>query len=446
MIPRTTRAGREPADLLVHGAAEVATPLGDAPRVGPRLAEIRVLRSAAIAVRGGRIAAVGPEESVLAAFEAPRRLDARGGTVVPGFVDAHTHPVFAGTREDEFEMRTRGATYLEIAAAGGGILSSVRGVRAAAREELVERVLTRLDRFLELGTTTVEAKSGYGLSLADEVKSLEVLAEARRRHAVEIVPTFLGAHDVPAEHRADPAAYVDLVEREMLPRVAASRLAEYCDVFVEGHTFGLDASRRILERARALGLALRLHADQLSLLGGARLAAELGAHSADHLEYVDDAGAEALAAAGVAAVLCPVVPLYLRIDREAPARRLIERGVAVVLSTDFNPGSCYLQSLPQVMAWAALRYRMTAAEALTAVTLNAACSLGRGARLGTIEVGKDADLVVLDVPNHVHLVYEHGRNAVRAVVKAGSVVLEREPAAPGLGARRGGGSNGGRQP
>jgi len=439
----TDPARRENVDLLVHGVAEVATPVGETPRVGRSLADLRILRSAAIAVRAGRIVAVGPEDSILSGYAAPRRLDARGGTVVPGFVDAHTHPVFAGTREDEFEMRTRGATYLEIAAAGGGILSSVRGVRAAPRADLVERVLTRLDRFLELGTTTIEAKSGYGLSLDDELKSLEVLSEARRRHPVEVVPTFLGAHDVPAEHRADPARYVDLVEREMLPRVAASGLAEYCDVFVEGHTFGLDASRRILERARSLGLALRLHADQLSLLGGAQLAAELGASSADHLEYVDDAGADALAAAGVTAVLCPVVPLFLRIEREAPARRLIERGVPVALSTDFNPGSCYLQSLPQVLAWAALRYRMTAAEALTAATLNAACSLGRGKRLGSIEVGKDADLVVLDVPNHVHLVYEHGRNAVRAVVKRGAVVLEREPATPSLGARRGAGSNDG---
>lgn len=421
-------AERMPVDLLVHGAAEIATSSGAEPRTGAALGEIRVHRSAAVAVKDRRVVEVGDDAALRARYAAARTLDARGGTVVPGFVDAHTHPVFAGTREDEFEMRTRGATYLEIAAAGGGILSSVRGVRAASRDELVAGVLRRLDRFLELGTTTIEAKSGYGLSTADELKSLEVLAEARRRHPVEVVPTFLGAHDVPAEHRANPAAYVDLVEREMLPRVAAAGLAEYCDVFVEGHTFGLDASRRILGRARELGLRLRIHADQLSLLGGARLAAELGAHSADHLEFVDDAGADALAAAGVSAVLCPVVPLYLRIEREAPARRLVDRGVAVALSTDFNPGSCYLQSLPQVLAWAALRYRMTAAEALTAATLNAACSLGRGARLGTIEPGKDADLVVLDVPNHVHLVYEHGRNAVRAVVKAGAVVLEREPA------------------
>ncbi len=436
------RAAREPVDLLVHGAAEIATPTGSTSRIGKALGEIQVLRSAAIAVRSGRIVDVGDEAALRARWNPARELDARGGTVVPGFVDAHTHPVFAGTREDEFEMRTRGASYVEISAAGGGILSSVRGVRGASREELLRLVLLRLDRFLELGTTTIEAKSGYGLSTEDELKSLAVLADARAVHPVEIVSTFLGAHDIPAEFRADPARYVDLVLSEMLPRVAAEHLAEYCDVFVEGHTFGIDASRRILERARSLGFALRLHADQLSTLGGARLAAEVGAHSADHLEFVDDAGAEALATAGVTAVLCPIVPLYLRVDREAPARRLIERGVPVALSTDFNPGSCYLQSLPQVLAWAALRYRMTAAEALTAGTLNAACSLGRGERLGTIEVGKEADFVVLDVPNHVYLVYEHGRNAVRAVVKRGDVVLQRDPALPVLGSRGAGGSNG----
>ncbi|MBL8862101.1 MAG: imidazolonepropionase [Planctomycetes bacterium] len=436
------RPAREPADLLVHGAAEIATPAGCAARSGRALGEIQVLRAAAVAVRDGRIAAVGPEAELRARFEPERELDARGGTVVPGFVDAHTHPVFDGTREDEFELRTRGASYLEIAAAGGGILSSVRGLRAASEEQLLARLRVRLDRFLEHGTTTIEAKSGYGLTTADELKSLRVLAAAAARHPVEIAATFLGAHDVPAEHRDDPARYVDLVEREMLPAVASAGLAEACDVFVEAHTFGLEASRRILARAQQLGFTLRLHADQLSLLGGARLAAEFGARSADHLEFVDDAGAEALAAAGVTAVLCPLVPLYLRQEREAPARRLVERGVPVALSTDFNPGSCYLQSLPQVLAWAALRYRFTAAEALTAATLNAAASLGRAHRLGSIEAGKEADLVVLDVPNHLHLVYELGRNAVRAVVKGGRVVLEREPAAPILGARGPGGSNG----
>ncbi|MBI5364210.1 MAG: imidazolonepropionase, partial [Planctomycetes bacterium] len=313
-------------------------------------------------------------------------------------------------------------TYVEIAQQGGGILSSVRGVRSASKEELLARLLVRLDRFLALGTTTIEAKTGYGLTLEDELKGLEVLRDAARAHPVEIVPTFLGAHDYPAEYRERKPAYVDLLVEEMLPRVAESKLAEYCDVFTEGHVFGLDDSRRILQRARALGLGLRMHVDQLSALGGAELAAELGAASADHLEFVSDAGIDALLAAGVIPVLCPVVPLFLRIDKEAPGRRMIDRGLPVAISTDFNPGSCYLQSLPEALTWAALRYRMSAGEALTAATLNAACSIGRGDRLGTLEVGKQADLVVLDVPNHRHLVYELGRNPVAAVVKRGVVV------------------------
>lgn len=415
-------------DLLVHGAAELATPRGTRALAGAALGALDVLPEGAVAIDAQRIVAVGTRAELETRFRARKRLDARGGTLVPGFVDAHTHPVFLGTREEEFELRTRGKTYVEIAQAGGGILSSVRGVRGASKEELLTALLGRLDRFLEHGTTTIEAKTGYGLTLEDELKALEVLRDAARVHPVTIVPTFLGAHDYPAEYRDRKSAYVDLLVEEMLPRVAQSRLAEYCDIFTEGHVFDLAASRRILERAKELGFALRMHVDQLTPLGGAQLAAELRAASADHLEFVSDEGIDALAAAEVTAVLCPVVPLYLRVDKEAPARRMIDRGVAVAISTDFNPGSCYLQSLPEALSWAALRYRMTAAEALTSATLNAACSLGRGAELGTLEPGKLADLVVLDAPNHKHLVYELGRNAVRAVVKRGKVALEREPA------------------
>ena len=421
---------RTPVDLVLLGASELATPVGSRARGGSELGAIRVVRDGAVAIAGDRIVAVGEAREIAARYSAARELDADGGTIVPGFVDAHTHPVFAGTREDEFEMRTRGATYSEIAAKGGGILSTVRGVRAASAEELLARVLLHLDRFLEHGTTTVEAKSGYGLDPASELKCLEVLAAAGRTHPVEVVPTFLGAHDVPAEHRANPAVYVDLVVLEMLPRVAEARLAEYCDVFVERGFFDVAASRRILERAKDLGFGLRLHADQLSSTGAAELAAELSAASADHLEHATPRGIEALGRAGVIPVLCPVVPLVLRQEREAPARAMIDAGLAPAVSTDFNPGSCYLASLPEALSWAALRYRMTAGEALTAATLNAACSLGRGARLGSIEEGKQADLAVLDVPNHKHLVYELGRNPVRAVIKAGEVVLDRPRETP----------------
>ncbi len=412
----------EPVDLLIVGAAELATPSGSTPRTGDSLGRIEVIERGAIAIDGDRIRAIGPERELRARLVARTELDAQGGTLVPGFVDAHTHPVFAGTREDEFELRTRGATYVEIARAGGGILSSVRGVRETSLEHLLARFLQRLERFLDGGTTTVEAKSGYGLSLEDERKCLQVIARARELQPVEIVPTFLGAHDVPPEFRSDRGRYVALLTDEMLPRVAEERLAEYCDVFIEPLSFGPQDARRILTRARELGLGLRVHADQLSPQGGAELAAELGAASADHLEHVSAQGIEALARAGVVPVLCPLVPLYLRLAQEAPARRMITSGLAPALSTDFNPGSCYTQSMSEVLTWASLRYSMTAAECLTAATLNAACSLGRGAEIGSLEPGKRADVVVLDQPNHRHLCYELGRNPVRAVVVRGQVV------------------------
>ena len=266
-----------PIDLLVHGAAELATPLGDRARTGAELDRLHVERGAAVAVDGGRIAAVGGEAELERRFRPRVRLDAGGGLLLPGFVDAHTHPVFEGTREDECEQRTRGATYVEIAESGGGILSSVRGVRGASEERLVAGLLARLDRFLEAGTTTVEAKSGYGLSLDDELKCLRAIRAADRSHPVDLVPTFLGAHDFPPEFRERRSEYVALVADEMLPAVAEGGLAEYCDVFTEGHVFGLEDSRRILERARSLGLGLRLHVDQLTPLGGAELAADLGA-------------------------------------------------------------------------------------------------------------------------------------------------------------------------
>jgi imidazolonepropionase len=415
-------------DLLIVGAGECASALGTRARGGAELGAVEIRRGAALAIDRGQIVALGPEAELAALYRPRERLDARGGLLVPGFVDAHTHPVFAGTREDEFEQRTRGATYVEIALAGGGILSSVRALRAASKEQLLALLLARLDRFLELGTTTVECKTGYGLSLAEELKCLEVLRVAQQLHPVELVPTFLGAHDVPAEYREKKSEYVRLLLEELLPAVRAQGVAEYCDVFTESHVFGIEDSRRILTRARELGLRLRLHADQLTPLGGAQLAAELGADSADHLEFVDQAGIEALGAARVVPVLCPLVPLYLRQSQEAPGRRMIDAGLAPALATDFNPGSCYLQSMPEVLTFAALRYRMSAAETLTAATLNAACSLGRGARIGTLEPGKQADVLVLDLPNHKHLVYEFGRNPVRAVVKRGRVVVRREPA------------------
>ena len=424
--PSVQHADSAKIDLLIVGAAQLATPLGTSARRGRALGEILVLEHGALAIDQGRIVAVGTSEQLRARFQAARVIDAGGGTIVPGFVDAHTHPVFASTREQEFEQRTRGATYLEISAAGGGIASTARGVRAAPLEQLERCVARHFERFLALGTTTVEAKSGYGLSTEAELKSLAAIARASARTRIRAVPTFLGAHDIPPEHRASPARYVDLVEQEMLPRVAEQGLARYCDIFAEAHTFAAPAVRRIMARARSLGLGLRLHVDQLTPLAGAELAAELGAASADHLEHVSEAGIEALARSETAAVLCPLVPLYLRQEREAPGRVLADRSALVCVSTDFNPGSCMTQSMPLAMAMAALRYRWSAAECLTAATLNAAASLGMAGEIGSLEVGKLADVLVLDVPCHEFLVYELGRNPVRQVICGGAV---RESAA-----------------
>jgi len=415
---------RSKADLIIRGLAEIATPLGSAPLAGADLGA-EVLQGAAVAVLDGRIAAVAPEAEIDASWEATEVIEGRGGLLVPGFVDAHTHPVFFGARDEEFEMRIAGASYVEISKAGGGILSSMRGVRESSKEVLLALLLDRLDRFVEVGTTTVEAKTGYGLSPEHEMKCLEVLAAAAQEHPVEIVPTFLGAHDFPPEYRDKRADYVELLIEEMLPQVAESGLAEYCDIFTETHVFGIEDSRRVMRRGAELGLGIRMHVDQLTPVGGAELAAELGAASADHLECVTPEGIEALGRAGVIPVLCPLVPLFLRQEEEAPARRMIDAGLAPALATDFNPGSCNVQSMPEVLSWAALRYGMSAREALSAATLNAACSLGRGDRLGSIEVEKQADLVILDLPGHRHLTYELGRNPVRCVVKAGEVIYER---------------------
>ena len=417
---------RDAIDLLVGNIGELATATGTLPRGGKALGDITVLHRVAVAIGSGEILAVGPEAELRQRYDADEELDAHGKLVIPAFVDGHTHPVFAGTREDEFEMRTRGATYVDISKSGGGILSSVKGVRGASRELLLAGFLNQLDQFLEVGTLTVEAKSGYGLTLEDEVKLLEVIRTANEQHPVEIVPTFLGAHDFPLEYRDKHGEYVDLLTQEMLPAIAERGLAEYCDIFTESHVFNLDQSRVILNRARELGFKLRMHVDQLTPLGGAQLAAELGSATADHLEFVSDEGIEAMGASGVQPVLCPLVPLYLRSEREAPGRLMADRGLPIALATDFNPGSCYAKSMFEVLTWASLRYDLTAAEAFTAATLNAACSVGRGERLGTIEVGKEADLLLLDLPNYKHLTYEFGRNPVCAAVKRGVVAFERE--------------------
>ena len=415
------------ADFLIENLAEVATPEGAAPRRGVEQGRVRRLAGAEVLCRDGRVAFVGPREErerLYGPLPDAERLDGRGGTLVPGFVDPHTHLPWAGSREEEFAQRLAGKTYQEIAAGGGGILSTVAATRRASEEELAAGARRRLDRMLVHGTTTAEAKSGYGLSRDDELKQLRALRRAAAAHPVEVVPTLLAAHEVPPEHRnpGGRARYLDLVCEEIVPAAAAEGLARFCDVFCERGIFSPQESRRVLAAGVRHGLAPRLHADEFEDSGGALLAAELKAFSADHLIAVSPRGVAALAAAGVTAVLLPGTSFFLMKHRWAPARRLIEAGVPVALATDCNPGSSHTESMPMVVTLAVFELGLTVEEALTAATLNAACALALGGEIGSIEPGKRADLLLLDAPNLLHLAYHFGVNPVAAVVKGGRVV------------------------
>ena len=446
--------------LLVHGAAEIVTMAGglrrgagqDDPAVmvagrtgddpaGGGSARDHPAREPVVACWGDRIVAVGPRSDVEHDLEAAglpldrfARLDAHGGTVTPGLVDAHTHLLFAGSRAAEFRLRQRGAGYLEILAAGGGILSTVAATRAASDEQLAAHGRRWLDEMLGHGVTTVEAKSGYGLDARTELRLLAIADALGRAGPVDVVSTFLGAHAVPAEHRGrrdGTDEYVRSVIEEQLPAVAAQGVARFCDVFCERGVFTADQSRRVLEAGARLGLLPRLHADELAPSAGAELAAEIGALSADHLAAPSEAGIDALAAAAeagrpVVATLLPATTWFLMSGHHAPARTLIERGVPVAIATDFNPGTSPTASLPLAMTNACLSLGLTPSEALTAVTINAAQALGLGGEIGSVEVGKAADLVVWRTGSHEEIPLWPGAGLVRTVVKRGRVVLERD--------------------
>lgn len=420
----------EKVDLLLHSAAELITVAGGSaqPRRGREMSEIGLIRDGAVAVREGRIVAVGGTRDVRRQVETGSstvEIDARGKVVLPGLVDPHTHLVFAGSREYELEMKIAGAGYLEILARGGGILDTVRATRAAGYEQLKETALGYLREMLAQGTTTAEVKSGYGLDTVTELKTLRVAAELSCSQPVELVPTFLGAHAVPPEYRDRPQGYVELVVEEMLPAVAREGLARFCDVFCEAGVFSPEETRRILVAARRLGLELKLHADEIEPLGGAELAAELGATSADHLVQISEQGIRALAGSRTVAVLLPATTFCLMGAKYAPARRMLEQGVAVALASDFNPGSSPVNSLPLVMGIACRQLKMQPAEVVTAVTINAAHAIGQAHRLGSLEAGKQADLVVFDAPSYQYIMYRLGAQLVDTVVKAGRVVWRR---------------------
>jgi imidazolonepropionase len=452
---RVIPGGRSEAapGLLVVGAAEVVTLAGGL-RTGSRQAEVGRLSAAdaggpnapgapVVAAWDGRIVAAGPRADVERRVEAAGyplgrfvRLDASGGAVTPGLVDPHTHLLFAGSREEELELRQRGAAYMEILAAGGGILSTVAKTRAATADELHDHGRRWLDEMLVHGTTTIEAKSGYGLDVETELRLLEVAQALGGDGPIDVVPTFLGAHAVPPEFRERPdgrEAYVRSVIDDQLPAVAAQGAARFCDVFCEEGAFSADQSKRILEAAAALGLGLRLHADELVPSGGAELAAAIGAVSADHLATPSEAGIDALAASAVegrpvVATVLPATTWFLMKPRHAPARTFIDRGIPVAIGTDFNPGTSPTPSLPLAMTVACLNLGLSPDEALTAVTINAAHAVGLGDEVGSIEDGKAADLVIWRVPTTRQIPYWPAADLVRTVVKRGRVVLERSSA------------------
>jgi imidazolonepropionase len=409
--------------LVVRNAAQVVCVAADGSRrkCGADLRNIHIREQASVILRGERIDWLGPTSALPPLPPYAQVLDATGKTVLPGFVDSHTHLIFAGSRAEEFEQRLRGATYQEIAAQGGGINATVQRVRHSSAAELQALARPRLQRLLEFGVTTVEVKSGYGLSLADELKSLTAIAELNREGPWELVPTFLGAHAVPPEYGHDRAGYLRLLVEEMLPAVAEAKLAEFCDVFCETGVFRLEESRTLLAAAAKLGFKLKLHADELTPLGGAELAAQLNAASADHLLCITERGIDALAASGTVATLLPGTAFFLGMNY-APARKLIERGVAVALASDCNPGTCPTENLPLVGAMACTQMKMLPAEVVAALTINAAAALGRAERIGSIEPDKQADLTIFDVPDYRQLFYHFGVNHVWRVIKRGRVV------------------------
>lgn len=374
-------------------------------------------------VTDGLIVATGPSAEIEKQLPgAAEVVDATGRVVLPGFVDAHAHPVFAGNRVDEFELRAKGATYEKIAASGGGIRSTVRKTRAATEDQLLAQAMKHAEWFLRCGTTTVEAKSGYGLSVDDEIKMLRVVRRLNEETTVEFVPTFLGAHAIPEEFQSAPERYVSLVIDEMLPRIVDERLAEFCDVFCEHGYFDIETCRKVLSAAKERGLGIRMHADQLTNGGGAELAAELGAVTADHLEQTEAPGISALKRAGVQPVLLPGSVYALGKDRYPRAREMIEAGLAVVIATDFNPGSSPTPSMQMVLSLAATQMKMTPAEGVTAATINGAYSLQRGDKIGSLEAGKLANFALFDCADYRELAYYFGVPQTHSVYVRGERV------------------------
>lgn len=415
MIPLTE------VDVIIQNAGELLT-------LSPSFKEesgLGIIRKGTVVIKEEKIFWIGKTDQVPREFVLSpkgKKIDAAGKVVMPGLIDSHTHLIFAGSREHEFEQRVQGLSYPEIAEKGGGILSTVEATRKASFDELLILGKKRLNRMLSKGVTTTEAKSGYGLSVGDELKILKVMKALKGSHPIDIVPTFLGAHTIPREFKNERSRYMDLLTEEMIPRVAEEQLAEFCDVFCEDKAFNLEESRKVLETGKRYGLKPKIHADQLSPGGGAELAAEVGAFSADHLEYVSQTGIERMAEENVTAILLPGASFFLSMKRFPPAREMIQGGLAVSLATDLNPGSSMTESLPLMMTMGCTLFKMMPAEVIQATTIHAARSMGREDEIGSLDVGRQADVLILDIPNHKYLPYHFGVDHVEYVIKMGKIV------------------------
>ena len=416
-----------PADLIIKNIGQLLTLYfpKKGPRAGRDMQELGIIENGAVVIKGNRIISVGKTNEVLSKVKIGKNtkiIDAKNKVVTPGLIDCHTHPIFADTREEEFELRIKGKTYQEIAQAGGGIKSSVRKLRKLSKEELIKLALPRLDRFLSYGTTTIEAKSGYGLSLTDEIKILEAIKKLNQIHPMDLVPTFLGAHEIPKEYKNNKEGYIQLLIKKMIPLVAKRKLAMFCDVFCEKGVFSVKDSKRILLTAKKYGLIPKIHAEQLSHFGGAKLANQVSAISADHLENVSLDDIRLLKKRGVIGVLLPGATFNLGLKNYAPARTMIENGLPIAISTDFNPGSSMTESLPMMMSLSCLMMKMTLAEVMVASTINPAYALNMQDEIGSIEKGKKADLVIWQAKSHKEIPYHYGVNLVEKVVKNGEVL------------------------
>jgi len=419
-------------NLIIKNASELVTCSGFAAKKGREMSELHVIPDGAVVIKAGTIDAVGTTADIEAALEKSGTdlngfdmVDATNKAVLPGFVDSHTHFVFGGYRAEEFAWRLRGDSYMEIMQRGGGIANTVQATRKATANELLQTAIKRLDSMLAFGVTTVEGKSGYGLDTETELKQLEVINHLDGIHYVDIVPTFLGAHALPADFKGRPDDFIDYLTAEVMPPAAERKLAAYCDIFCEKNVFSVEQSRRYLSRAKDLGFKIKLHADEIVQLGGAELAAELGATSADHLLQASDEGIRQMARAGVIATLLPGTAFSLK-EPYARARFMIDSHCAVALATDFNPGSCFSESIPLIFALATLYMGITTEEAVSALTINGAAALDRADVIGSLDVGKQGDLVVLEYPSYKFIPYHIGVNTVEKVVKNGNLVFDKE--------------------